>query len=130
MQLPTSEPRAPSTPPPVSVRRLNLAQRVLRIVSWISLATILAATSALWFISERTWWGTVLTFLPRHAFLAAPGLLLVVSLFVYRRMILVNLAGILLAAFPLMGAPSPVGTLGAGRRRSARRQLQRAAVRA
>jgi endonuclease/exonuclease/phosphatase (EEP) superfamily protein YafD len=111
VQQPTSEPRAPSTPPPVKVRRLSLPQRVLRILSWISLAIILATTGVLWFVSERTWWGTVLTFLPRHAFLAAPTLLLVASLFIDRRMILVNFAGVLLAAFPLMGARVPLALL-------------------
>jgi endonuclease/exonuclease/phosphatase (EEP) superfamily protein YafD len=108
MQQPTWEPDVPSTLAPEKVRRPSLPQRVLRILSWISLATILAATGVLWFVSERTWWGTVFTFLPRHAFLAAPILLLVASLFIYRRMILVNLAGILLAAFPLMGARVPL----------------------
>jgi endonuclease/exonuclease/phosphatase (EEP) superfamily protein YafD len=109
MQQPTSEPAAPLAAPPPAVRpRLSRSQRALRFCSWISLATILAATGVLWLVSERTWWGTVFTFLPRHAFLAAAAVLLLVSLFVYRRMILVNLAGVLLAAFPLMGARIPL----------------------
>jgi endonuclease/exonuclease/phosphatase (EEP) superfamily protein YafD len=109
MQQPTSEPRAPvALSLPAGGPRLSRSQRVLRLLSGISLATILAATAALWFVSERTWWGTVFTFLPRHAFLAAPALLLVASIFVYRRMIFVNLSGVLLAAFPLMGARIPL----------------------
>jgi endonuclease/exonuclease/phosphatase (EEP) superfamily protein YafD len=81
---------------------------LLRFFSWVSLVTILTVTAVLWLVSERTWWGTVFTFLPRHAFLAVPALLLVASVFVYRRMILVNLAGVLVAAFPLMGARIPL----------------------
>jgi endonuclease/exonuclease/phosphatase (EEP) superfamily protein YafD len=109
MQQPTTEPGAPAAespkPPP---RRRTRFQRVVRLLSWLSLAGVVSATAALWFASEGTWWGTVLTFLPRHAFLALPALLLVASVCVARRMILVNLAGVLLAAFPLMGARIPL----------------------
>lgn len=93
--------------PPARAPRLSRL-RLLRLLSWVSLTTILAATVVLWFVSEQTWWGTALTFLPRHAFLAMPALLLVASLLVYRRMIFVNLAAVLVAAFPLMGARIPL----------------------
>jgi endonuclease/exonuclease/phosphatase (EEP) superfamily protein YafD len=109
MPQPTTGPPAPPAgPPPADAPPLTRLQRALRLCSWISLATILAATAVLWFVSEQTWWGTVFTFLPRHPFLAMPAVLLVASLFVYRRMIFVNLAGVLLAAFPLMGARVPL----------------------
>jgi endonuclease/exonuclease/phosphatase (EEP) superfamily protein YafD len=109
VQPSSSEPRAPQeVAPSQSGRRPSRLQRVLRLLSWLSLMAILAATAVLWFVSEHTWWGTVLTFLPRHAFLAAPALLLIASLFVYRRMIWVNAVGVLVAAFPLMGARIPL----------------------
>jgi len=109
MRHPTTESLAPaSTSAPPPARRLSRWQRILSLLSWISLAGVLAATGVAWFVSEQTWWGTVFVFLPRHAFLAVPALLFVVSLFVYRRLILVNLAGILLALFPLMGARMPL----------------------
>src|SRR5580704_16885805 len=109
MEQPTTGPSSPAIePPPTGAVRPNRLQRVLRFCSWMSLATVLAATVVLWLVSEQTWWGTALTFLPRHAFLAMPAVLLVASLFVYRRMIVVNLAGALLAAFPLMGARVPL----------------------
>jgi endonuclease/exonuclease/phosphatase (EEP) superfamily protein YafD len=108
MEQPTIEPRAPAPASrTASVSRLSRPQRALRLLSWMSLATIVAATAVLWLVSEGTWWGTVFLFLPRHAFLAAPAMLLVVSLLAYRRMVFVNLAGVLLAAFPLMGAQFP-----------------------
>jgi vancomycin resistance protein VanJ len=109
MKQPTIEPRASAPKAGGSVKpRLSRLQRVLRVLSWLSLAVVISATVVLWVVSERTWWGTALTFLPRHPFLAAPLLLLVVSLFAYRRMILVNLAAVLVAAFPLMGARIPL----------------------
>ncbi len=109
MSQPTTEPSAPAQlAPQTPARRLSLFQRTLRVVSWLSLAGILAATGILWFVSERTWWGTVLTFVPRHAFLVLPAFLLLVSLFAYRRMAWVNLAGVLIAAFPLMGGRVPL----------------------
>src|SRR6202042_2307969 len=88
--------------------RLTWVQRALRVLSWLSLVVVISVTAVLWGVSERTWWGTALTFLPRPPFLAVPLMLLVVSLFAYRRMILVNLAAVLLAAFPLMGARIPL----------------------
>jgi endonuclease/exonuclease/phosphatase (EEP) superfamily protein YafD len=109
MSQPTTEPSAPApSAPQTPVRRLTLFQRALRVVSWLSLAGILAATGILWFVSERTWWGTILTFVPRHAFLVLPAFFLLVSLFAYRRMVWVNLAGVLVAAFPLMGGRVPL----------------------
>ncbi len=108
MDQPTTEPIAAAATLAPAARRLSILQRLLRFCSWVSLLVILAATGVLWLVSERTWWGTVFMFLPRHAFLTAPTLLLVLSLFVYRRMILINLAGVLVAAFPLMGARIPL----------------------
>jgi endonuclease/exonuclease/phosphatase (EEP) superfamily protein YafD len=108
MEQPTIEPRA-AAPNDIGAakNRLSRIQRVLWALSWLSLAVVLLATAVLWVVSERTWWGTSLTFLPHHPFLAVPLLLLVVSLFAYRRMILVNLTTVLVAAFPLMGARIP-----------------------
>jgi endonuclease/exonuclease/phosphatase (EEP) superfamily protein YafD len=94
--------------PSARAPRLSRLRQLLRLCSWASLTTILAATVVLWFVSEQTWWGTALTFLPRHAFLAMPAVLLVASLLVYRRMIFVNLAAVLVAAIPLMGARIPL----------------------
>jgi endonuclease/exonuclease/phosphatase (EEP) superfamily protein YafD len=104
MQEPKIEAGAPAAAPTKAVvRRRSWPRHLLAALSCMSLASILAATAVLWLVSERTWWGSALLFLPRHAFLAVPGLLLLVSLFVSRRMIAVNLAGMLIAAFPLMG---------------------------
>jgi endonuclease/exonuclease/phosphatase (EEP) superfamily protein YafD len=109
MEQPTIEPRA-AAPNNVGAAkpRLSRIQRFLRALSWLSLAVVLLATVVLWVVSERTWWGTSLTFLPRHPFLAVPLLLLVVALFACRRMILVNLTTVLVAAFPLMGGRFPL----------------------
>ncbi len=109
MSQPTTAPNATApSAPPAPARRLTLFQRALRVVSWLSLVGIVAVTGILWFVSERTWWGTALTFVPLHAFLALPACLLFVSLFAYRRLMWVNLAGVLVAAFPLMGARVPL----------------------
>jgi vancomycin resistance protein VanJ len=108
MEQPTIEPRADAPKTGATGRpRLTRIQRVLRVLSWLSLVVVVSATAVLWVVSEQTWWGTALTFLPRHPFLAVPLLLLIISLLAYRRMILVNLAAVLVAAFPLMGARIP-----------------------
>jgi endonuclease/exonuclease/phosphatase (EEP) superfamily protein YafD len=107
-QTTTGVPGPAAGQPPARAPRLSRLRQLLRLCSWASLTTILAATVVLWFVSEQTWWGTALTFLPRHAFLAMPAVLLVASLLIYRRMIFVNLAAVLVAAFPLMGARMPL----------------------
>src|ERR1700733_12481962 len=102
-QQPTCESSAPAAALPASQPRRKFARRLLCVCSWISLLIILAATAALWFVSERTWWGTVFTYVPPHPFLAPPALLLIASFWIDRRMIVVNLAALLVATFPLMG---------------------------
>jgi endonuclease/exonuclease/phosphatase (EEP) superfamily protein YafD len=107
-QQPTCESSAPAAARPASQPRRKFARRLLCVCSWISLLIILAATAALWFVSERTWWGTVFTYVPRHPFLVPPALLLIASFWIDRRMIAVNLAALLVAVFPLMGARIPL----------------------
>jgi vancomycin resistance protein VanJ len=97
----------PDETPAVRPRRRRLVKAV-RILSLLDLVIVALAVGVLWIVSERTWWGTLLTFLPRHPFLVAPILLLLVSLFADRRMIVVNLASLVLAAGPLMGARIPL----------------------
>jgi endonuclease/exonuclease/phosphatase (EEP) superfamily protein YafD len=87
---------------------LRRTAKAVRLLSLASLVIVALATGVLWIVSERTWWGTLFTFLPRHAFLAVPTLLLVCSLFTDRRSILVNLAAMALAAGPLMGGHLPL----------------------
>jgi vancomycin resistance protein VanJ len=96
----------PTENPAASFRRGRLA-RAVRIVSLADLVLVISAVAVLWFVSERTWWGTLFTFLPRHAFLVAPTLLFLLSLWTARRMIAVNLACLGLAAGPLMGGRIP-----------------------
>jgi vancomycin resistance protein VanJ len=95
--------------PPVHMGRLA---KIVRFLSLADFAIVALATGMLWIVSERTWWGTLFTFLPRHALLAAPALLLLCSLFTHRRSILVNLAAMILAAGPLMGGRIPLGGFG------------------
>ncbi len=97
----------PDETPAVRPRGRRLVKTV-RILSLLDLVIVTLAVGVLWIVSERTWWGTLLTFLPRHAFLVAPILLLLVSLFADRRMIVVNLASLVLAAGPLMGGRIPL----------------------
>jgi endonuclease/exonuclease/phosphatase (EEP) superfamily protein YafD len=96
----------PDETPAVRPRGRRLVKTV-RILSLLDFVIVTLAIAVLWIVSERTWWGTLLTFLPRHAFLVAPILLLLVSLFADRRMIAVNLASLVLAAGPLMGGRIP-----------------------
>jgi endonuclease/exonuclease/phosphatase (EEP) superfamily protein YafD len=104
-------------PPQAAAARspLRRSAKIVRILSLLTLAAVVLATGVLWLVSERTWWGTLFTFLPRHAFLAAPTLLLVCSLFTDRRSILINLAGMALAAGPLMGGRVPLAPLFGGK---------------
>jgi endonuclease/exonuclease/phosphatase (EEP) superfamily protein YafD len=99
----------PAPPQTAAVRPpLRRSAKIVRILSLLTLAAVVVATCILWLVSERTWWGTLFTFLPRHAFLAAPTLLLIFSLFTDRPSILVNLTGMVLAAGPLMGGCVPL----------------------
>jgi endonuclease/exonuclease/phosphatase (EEP) superfamily protein YafD len=104
---------APAQAPAARVPLGRLAKAV-RIVSLLDLAAVALATGVLWLVSERTWWGSLFTFLPRHAFLVAPVLLLFVSLFTDRRSILINLAGAALVAGPLMGGRIPLAHIVGG----------------
>jgi vancomycin resistance protein VanJ len=94
--------------PPAERKRSGRLARVVRILSLVDLAIVVLAIGVLWIVSERTWWGTLFTFLPRHAFLVLPALLLIGSLFSDRLSIFINLAGVALAAGPLMGGRVPL----------------------
>jgi endonuclease/exonuclease/phosphatase (EEP) superfamily protein YafD len=96
-----------SSNPPIVRRRA----KAVRIASLLDLALIAVATALLWAVSERTWWGSIFTFLPRHVFLVGPALLLVASVFADRRSILINLAGFVMVIGPLMGGHFPVTSL-------------------
>jgi endonuclease/exonuclease/phosphatase (EEP) superfamily protein YafD len=87
--------------------RRRRSAKIVRRLSLLTLLAILVATGALWLVSERTWWGTLFTFLPRHAFLAVPTVLCICSLFADRPSIVLNLASMILAAGPLMGGRIP-----------------------
>jgi endonuclease/exonuclease/phosphatase (EEP) superfamily protein YafD len=98
---------APAQTPPVRHRGGRLSKAV-RLVSLVDLAVVILAVGILWIVSERTWWGTVFTFVPRHPFLVAPALLLVFSALADRRSIVVNAAALALVAGPLMGGNFPL----------------------
>jgi endonuclease/exonuclease/phosphatase (EEP) superfamily protein YafD len=104
-------------PPPTAAARppRRWLAKIVRRLSVLTLLAVILATAALWFVSERTWWGTLFTFLPRHAFLAVPTLLCVCSLFADRPSILLNVVSMLLAAGPLMGGRIPFDTLWVGK---------------
>lgn len=102
---------APAQAPPVRVRRTRVVAKAVRILSWATLAVVAGATGILWIVSEHTWWGTLFTFLPRHAFLAAPAVLLVCSAFIDWRSAIINLASVGLAAGPLMGGKVPLALM-------------------
>lgn len=94
---------APSDKASIPPRKVRRWGRTVRIASVVDFALIMVATVILWAVSERTWWGSIFTFLPRHVFLIAPLLLLVCSVLADRWSILVNLAGIVVVIGPLMG---------------------------
>jgi endonuclease/exonuclease/phosphatase (EEP) superfamily protein YafD len=98
--------QAPSSPP--KTRRWAKA---VRIASLIDFALIAVATAILWAVSERTWWGSIFTFAPRHVFLVGPVVLLACSVFADRRSVLVNFACLTLVAGPLMGGRLPLAAL-------------------
>jgi endonuclease/exonuclease/phosphatase (EEP) superfamily protein YafD len=97
-------------PAPAPATRVPIGRvaRAVRILSLADFVVVALATAILWIVSEHTWWGTLFLFLPRHVFLAVPTLLLLCSLFTDRRSILINLAGMALAAGPLMGGRVPL----------------------
>jgi endonuclease/exonuclease/phosphatase (EEP) superfamily protein YafD len=97
--------------------RLPRGRRFARLVRNLSLATFgfsTLAAVALWGVSERTWWGTVFTFCPRHPFLVPPAVLLLASVVVHRWSIVMNLACLVLVAGPLMGTRLPFKLLSSG----------------
>jgi endonuclease/exonuclease/phosphatase (EEP) superfamily protein YafD len=102
-----------SLAPPSTRRRWAKA---VRIVSIGDLALIVIATVLLWAVSERTWWGSIFTFLPRHPFLVAPAALLIASIVVDRWSILVNFAGIAVVVGPLMGGHFSIASFMAEKR--------------
>ncbi len=93
---------------PAAPARIGRLAKTVRFLSLADFGIVALATGTLWIVSERTWWGTLFTFLPRHALLAAPALLLVCSLYAHRRSIIVNAAAMILAAGPLMGGRIPL----------------------
>jgi endonuclease/exonuclease/phosphatase (EEP) superfamily protein YafD len=90
--------------------------KAVRILSLVDFVLIVVATVVLWAVSERTWWGSIFTFLPRHPFLIAPVLLLIASIVADRWSILVNFAGIAVVVGPLMGGHFSVASLIAEKR--------------
>jgi endonuclease/exonuclease/phosphatase (EEP) superfamily protein YafD len=74
----------------------------------VALAVSIVLVAVLWGVSERTWWGTVFVFVPRHPLLIAPVLLLICALFTDRRSIAINGANLCLVAGPLMGGRLPL----------------------
>jgi endonuclease/exonuclease/phosphatase (EEP) superfamily protein YafD len=102
----------PSSAPP---KRRRWA-RAVRVVSLVDLAVVVVATALLWAVSERTWWGSIFTFLPRHIFLFMPTLLLICSVIADRWSILVNLVGLMVVVGPLMGGHVAVASFTAEKR--------------
>ena len=100
--------KASLAPPPTRRRRWA---KVVRVLSLVDFVAIVVATILLWAVSERTWWGSIFTFLPRHPFLVAPVLLLMASLVADRWSLFVNCASIAVVVGPLMGGHFSVASL-------------------
>jgi endonuclease/exonuclease/phosphatase (EEP) superfamily protein YafD len=81
----------------------HFLDRLAHLGGWLWIGTVLAATAALWILSDVWWPATVLLFGPRWVLLVPGALLLVWAAFRDRRLLLVLGATALVGLGPLLG---------------------------
>jgi endonuclease/exonuclease/phosphatase family metal-dependent hydrolase len=99
--------RSNSHPAPAVARAAALptprAAKNVAVLSWVNLAGIVALWGALWGVSDQTWFGTVLLYLPRSPYLLPACLLSLAAGVWNRRALCINLLAAAIVLGPIMG---------------------------
>jgi vancomycin resistance protein VanJ len=89
----------------------SFTARLLHVLSWAYLASLIAVTTVMWWFGDRWWPATALLFMGRWAFLLPLVVLVPAALVFRRRLLFPLLLGALVTLGPIMGGRTGIGRL-------------------